>query len=454
MPPQSKLRRLYHHSMYDATRPVPSYWESTIDSSVEPYTALAGDATCDVAVVGGGYTGLSAALHLARDHSVEVRVLEAGHIGWGASGRNGGFCTLGATKLSIDTLVHRYGLDEARRYFAAQLEGIDLVRALGVDEQIDFEPRGAGTFDVAHRASRTADLAHDAEALARVAGVRTRLYSREQFAEIGHESTEQFGALHVGAGFALHPLKFALGLARAAARHGALLHPHSAVIEWRREGGAHRLLTEGGSLSARRVIVATNGFTRDGLHPSLDGVTMPVISNIITTRPLTNEELGRQGWRTEAPICNTRALLFYYRLLPDGRFLFGARGDMSGSPAAGEKMKRWMTRRLAEVFPGWRGIPVSHFWRGFVCGTRRLTPAAGRFDDDPSVWFGFGYHGNGVNTAPWVGMRLAAQIAGRDADAQAFPAVMRGMTPPFPCAALRRWFVPMVYAYYHWQDAR
>ncbi len=125
---------MYHPSIYDDTQPVPSYWEATDTRSGNGYQPLSRDAACDVAVIGGGYTGLSAALHLARDYDIDVRVLEAGHIGWGASGRNGGFCCLPASLISIQQLIKRYGLDETKRFFATQLEGMDLVTSLAADE--------------------------------------------------------------------------------------------------------------------------------------------------------------------------------------------------------------------------------------------------------------------------------------------------------------------------------
>ena len=171
--------------------------------------------------IGGGYTGLSTALHLARDHGVEVRLLESGHIGWGASGRNGGFCCLPATKLSIKQLIARYGLEETKRFYAAQIEGMELVRNLGEEEQIDFDRQGDGNLEVAHRPSAFAELEARAETLTRMFGIETRLYSREEFRAVGHDSTEQFGAMLMAVGFALHPLKLAAGLGR---RRGEAFH--------------------------------------------------------------------------------------------------------------------------------------------------------------------------------------------------------------------------------------
>ena len=444
------MRQLYHPDLFDVSRPVPSYWQETAPVAQDGYPGLDEDAHCEVAIIGGGYTGLSAALHLARDQGIEARVLEAGPIGWGASGRNGGFCGLAATKLGIETMLKRYGEVETKRFYAAQLEAIDLVAALADDEGIAYDRQGDGNLEVAHRPAAFTELEEQAELLQRLFGIPTRLMSREAFAEAGHDSTEQFGALHMAVGFGLHPLKLLAGLAAAAARRGAIVHGRSAVLEWRRESGCHRLITASGSLLAKRVVIATNGFTPEDLDPRFAGRTLPALSNIVTTRPLTAEELAAQRWQTDCPICNSREMLFYYRMLPDRRLLFGARGDTSGHPAAAERMRTWMVRRLGEVFPAWRNVPISHFWRGPICLTRRLTPAIGRLKDDPSVAFGFGYHANGVNTAPWTGMMLARLIAGAADDA--LPLAMRGLPGRFPLPALRLWALRAAYLYYRLRD--
>lgn len=138
------MRTLYHAAMYDESRPVSSYWESTADTSQDGFEALAGEASCDVAVIGAGYTGASTALHLARDHGVDVRVLEAGHAGWGAPARNGGFCCIPAAKMSIPAMLRRYGEDQTRRFFAAQVAGVERVRALAASEDVDYEHAGDG----------------------------------------------------------------------------------------------------------------------------------------------------------------------------------------------------------------------------------------------------------------------------------------------------------------------
>ena len=447
----TSLRTLYHPAMYDPA-PVPSYWEATAPGDDPGWQPLEGDVDCDVAIIGGGYTGLSAALHLARDHGVDVRVLEAGgRIGWGASGRNGGFCCMPATKLSVAQMTRRFGLDETKRFFASQIEGVEFTRALIADNDIDCDVRGDGIIDVAHRPRAFGDLADYGETLGRLFGIETTLYTADEFREIGHDSAEQFGALKVSPSFALHPMKFAHGLARAASAAGARLHPSSMVTRWLREGGRHLLSTERGTLRARRVVVAANGFLRERLHRDFDGRILPVISNIVTTRPLTAAELAAQSWKTDCPLVNTRKLLFYYRLLPGNRLMLGARGDLTGSPADGERMRAWMTKRVAEVFPAWRDVEIEYFWRGFVCISQRLAPSAGQLEDDETVFYGFGYHATGVNTAPWTGMKLAAMIAGKQAPAD-LPAVIRGLPPRFPLPALRLKYLAAAYRWYAFKD--
>ncbi|MEX0838826.1 MAG: FAD-binding oxidoreductase [Parvibaculum sp.] len=442
----------YHPGMYDAGVPVGSFWEEEAPPLADGVDlGPAGDETCDVAIVGGGYTGLSCALHLARDFNIDVRLVEAGPLAWGASGRNGGFCTYPPSGLSLGELIAHYGEAEAKRFIASQVEAVDLVRALARDEAIDLRPQGDGTLHVAHHPACVAALEREGDLLNRVFGIPARLMPRAEVAETEYDSTEQFGALSNPVGFGLQPLRFARGLAAAAARAGAKLHGNSRVLHREKMDGWHRLTTPSGTLRARRVVIATNGFTRDDVAPALERNLLPVLSNIVVTRPLTATELAAQNWRTERPCANTRRLLFYYRMLPGNRFLFGARGDLTGKPEDGAKMRRWMERRLGAVFPGWRHVDITHNWRGFVCMAARLTPSIGRLDDDESVFFALAYHGDGVSAAPWSG-RLLAQLIGGKAELADIPAPMRGRPRAIPFPALRRWYLRGALGYYGLRD--
>jgi glycine/D-amino acid oxidase-like deaminating enzyme len=440
---------LFHASQYDWSKPVDSFWETqrkTFDRVDAP--ALRGDETAEVAIIGGGYCGLSAAYHLARA-GVDVRVLEAGTIGWGASGRNGGFCSVGASFLGASELKGLYGEDETLAFYRALVDAVRLVESLARDEAIDLKRQDGGVWTFAHKPSRMAELQAHADALGRI-GVAARVVDAAAFESEAFSCAEQFGALHETVGFGLHPLAYCLGLARAAGARGAKLHAQSRVSEWRREGDKHRLVTAGGSLRAKRVVLATNGWLPEELVPELAGRVMPLLSNIVTTRPLSNEELARQKWRTQGPASNTRALLAYLRILPDKRLMFGGRGDTTGSPAGGAAMRRQLTRRIGEMFPGFAGIETTHSWRGFIAATRRLTPAVGELPSDPSVSYAVGCHGNGVAFMTWAGRELARRIAD---GAGELPAPVRGLPPRFPLPALRLWQLRVMLARAWAEDA-
>ncbi|WP_439816882.1 NAD(P)/FAD-dependent oxidoreductase [Zavarzinia sp. CC-PAN008] len=445
---------LYDPSIYDAGQAVPSYWEATAGPPVDEATPLAGDATCDVAVIGGGYTGLSCALHLARDHGIDVAVLEAGPIGWGASGRNGGFCVRGSTKLGWDAIIAKFGLDEARRFSDAQTESVALVRTLGEQEGIDFDATEAGEWEIAHRPSRMTGLAAEREALARDFGLGSTLVDRAGFVTRAYRGPEAHGGLLYPDGFGLHPLKYVKGLARAALRHGARVHGRSRVLRWDKVGTLHHLATAGGTLKARRVVMATAGFTPEALHPAFEAVLLPVLTNIIVTRPLTQAELDAHAFRSRQVMFDTRNLLFYFRLLPDNRFLFGSRGGLSAAPSAAQRKQGWMTRRLYQQFPAWKGVEITHFWRGLTDLSYDLLPHMGRLAEDSSVSYALAYHGNGVAMATWCGRHLAQDIAGRNDPSGGFgPAPMSQPLKRFPAAALRGVYLAAAYAGYTVKDA-
>lgn len=447
------MGRLYDDNLYCFDAPQPSYWEATAPDLEYPATPLSGDESCDVAVIGGGYTGLSAALHLARDYNVDVRVLEAGHIGWGASGRNGGFCCLGGTGVHGDNLIRHFGLEAAREYYRSQVAAVELVRDLGNDEGIDYQAFGSAEVEIAHSPRAYDGLASSHRIMTEVLGLDAELLGRDAARERIYDSTEQFGALVSRPAFGLHPLRYCRGLADAAARRGARLHSGSEVIAWSGRDGGHRLATQGGTLRAGKVLFATNGFMPEQLRSEFHGRTLPVISAIIVTRPITSEELARHGWCTEHPSISSRHLLNYFRLLPDNRFLFGGRGHTRGTVDGERATYEKIIRAFRRIWPGWSDIEIDYRWHGLICMTGSMRPAVGRLDGDSSAYYGFGYHGNGVNTATWAGKQLADWI-GSGAEPAGLPSIVKGLPRRYPLPALRRAYLRTGLAIANWLDSR
>jgi glycine/D-amino acid oxidase-like deaminating enzyme len=435
------MKRQFDDNLYQFDSPQASYWEATAPAAAFDASPLVRDESCDVAIIGGGYTGLSAALHLARDFQTDVRVLEAGHIGWGASGRNGGFCCTGGTGVHGQDLVRLVGLDAVREYYRAQVAAVDLVRQLGIDEQIDFQPQGDAELVVAHTARAFAGLQQDYELMTTGLGHPAELMSAAECRARFFDCSENFGALLSGPAFGLHPLRYCRGLASAASRRGARLHAHSRVIEWSKTSdGRQRLVTQSGTLTARKVIFCANGFIQEDLNADFFGRVIPVISAIITTRPLTVDELEAQNWRTENPAINSRRVLNYFRLLPDRRFLFGGRGAVRGSVSDEQRTYRQMESRFRAIWPAWRDIEFEYRWHGLICMTATLCPTVGQLAADNNVYFGFGYHGNGVNTATWAGQQLANWI-GTGREPADLPAIVRGLSRRYPLPGLRQTYL-------------
>ena len=440
------MKQLYDKAIYDFNTPIKSYWEDVSHFDQSRFPKLVGDHSCDVCVIGGGFTGISTAYHIAKKYGGDVRLLEAGHFGFASSGRNAGFCCLPSTKLSISQLIKRYGMDETKKFFASQIEGVDLLASLIADNNIECEKIGTGNLDVVHHPSSIEELKEWGNDLQNHFGINTRWIPKEEFDEVGHQSTEQFGAVFTEAGFAMNPMAFLNGFANATVDAGAQLHSHSRVKKWDRNG-KHKLITEEGSLTCDKVVVATNGYTDESLHPSFANRMVPVLSNIIVTREMSEDEFKMQNYKTLNPICNSREILYYYRRMPSNRMLFGTRGDTFGDDKSALKMRSMMTKQFQGVFPNWNDIDVEYYWRGTVVMNRDLVPAFGSLENDKSVFFSYGYHANGNNSTVYCGKKLAEMIYESNSGETNISKVYQGLSPKIPFAFLRLWYL-RIYLWY------
>ncbi len=445
------MRRLYDDNLYQFDTPQQSYWEATAGDLEVRAGRLESDESCDVAIIGGGYTGLSAALHLARDYHVDVRVLEAGHIGWGASGRNGGFCCPGGTGVAASDAIRLFGLEQVQDFYRVQREAVELVRQLGDDENIEYQAWGSAELDAAHTPKAWQRLVREHEILTGQLGLDVELLSADAFRERFFDSSEQYGGIVSRPAFGLHPLRYCRGLAAAALRRGAQIHERSRVVNWQKDDdGTHRLSTTGGTLRAKRVLYASNGFIQEDLDERFADITLPVISAIIVTRPLTDDELAAHRWTTDHTAINSRRIMNYFRLLPDRRFLFGGRGHTVGHEQGEQETYANLAAMLRHIWPEWSNAEIDYRWHGLICFTRKLCPAIGQLEDDPSVFFGFGYHGNGVNNASWTGKKLADWIA--TGSPEGLPDMLLGRGARFPMPRWRTRYLRAGIALSGWLD--
>ena len=443
------MSNLYHEDIYQFEKPVKSYWESTIDTN-NNYKTLDTNINANIVVIGGGYTGLSCALSLVKKHNEDVVLLEAGHIGWGSSGRNAGFCCIPPAKMSVKKMFKKYGRKETKRFFQNTIEGSNFTKNIIKEHDIDCDLTGNSNFEVAPHPSYFDGIKEEAETYKNEFGIETEVFSKEEFDEIGHGGKEQFGAMSYKPGFAINPLKFLLGLAKAANEAGVKIFQKSKVTKIEKSNGKYKIVSNENIINANKIVMATNGFYKDDIFPKLNNRILPVISNIIITRPLTDNEIQSHNFITNNPVLNIRNLLFYYRLLKDKRFLFGARGDLIGSEKSSLYKSKQMEQQMKNVFPNWSNVNIDYHWRGLVAVTTKFSPSIGKLDDD-EIYYSFGYQANGVNTAPWSGNELAKLIVSNSKDLN-ISKLYKGLPSKFPFPKLRLFYLRLALAYYKYMD--
>ena len=441
-----------HPHAFHFDRAVDSYWEASADPLGIETPQLRGEESCEVAVIGAGFTGLSAALELAQQ-GIDVRVLEAGHVGWGASGRNGGFACIGSHKLSYPKMISRYGLVATKQYYETMRHSVALVRE-NIDRfNIDAWANGEGEVTLAHLPSRVQELRDEQAFLKNTFGDDTEFLSKEDLKARGLHGPGFFAGLKGDVGFGVHPLNYVRGLARAAAAAGTKIHGRSPLVRWEETADGHRLHTKEGLLKAGQVIVATNGYTPEDVSTRHAGRIMPALSSIAVTRPLTEAERRAQGWTSALMAYDSRKLLHYFRLLPNGRFLFGGRGGTNASDGGGDAYRPVLLKAFAELFPAWAQVEITHYWRGFVCLSHDLVPYIGPLDEKKTVWTAIAYHGNGVAMGSWSGRAVARMLTKKTAREELSPVLTRRLSR-FPLPAFRPLYLKGAYVWYGWEDSR
>ena len=395
--------------------------------------------TADVVVIGGGYTGINAARELAR-RGVGVTLLEAQTLGFGASTRNGGIVHPGY-KWGPRQLARRYGDETGRALYAETLEGYRTVKRLIAEEVIDCDFREVGHLELAYAPSHVRDLRQEHESLATV-GVASMIVPRERIREeIGSDAYH--GALVVPGSGRLHPGRYFAGLATAADRAGADLHERVRARAIRRQAdGRFAVETERGTILARDVFVATNGYT-DGVAPALRRRIIPIGSYIIASEPLP-EDLAHEISPKGRSFFDTKNFLYYWHVSADRRMVFGGRASFL--PTSIDHTAEILHKGLLEVHPQMAGRRIDFAWGGNVGFTFDRMPHVGRTRD--GVAYAMGCCGTGIALMTHLGTKVGEWLAGGEAPALArlkFPLV------PVPYEG-RPWFLPFVGEWYRFQD--
>ncbi len=447
----SPLKRIYHKDAYDTGLPVGSYWEA-VTPAPERDPVCEGDIETDVAVIGAGFTGLSAALHLAQDFGFAPVVLDSAQVGWGASGRNAGFNCMGGGKISDAAYAKRWGEADLAEFYGAQVRATEVVAELIDAQGLDVDAQPRGEWLMAHRPQDYAHFREEAAFLERISGVRSEIIPPEALRDHGVNGAGFHGAMWSDVGFCLNPRKYVFGLADALRRAGGRIFGDSTVERIERlSDGRFALHTAQGRVVAEKLVLAGNGYNSENLPDWMAGRYTPVVSHIMVTEPMGDNVLADQGWRVNQMSCDTRKMLHYFRLLPDGRMLFGMRGTPNLGPRDRWRMPNAVRADFDAMFPAWRGVRTAYHWSGLICVARNLVPYVGPIGDWEGAFTAMAFHGNGVSMASYSGKVLAGMVAGRPYQ-EPLPDAMRAEPRRYPIAPMRRFGLPAAFKWYGWQD--
>jgi glycine/D-amino acid oxidase-like deaminating enzyme len=423
-----------------------NYWLTTVAmTQVEASRPL--PESVDVAVIGAGFTGLSAARTLAK-RGARVAVLESETIGWGASSRNGGMVLTGM-KLGVNQLISMYGRELTQRMYAASLGTIECVEQIVRDENIACDFARSGHLEVACKQKHFDDYARQAEVIAREFNHELRVVQRNELsAEIG--SNIYYGGMVDETSVGLNPARYVAGLASAALKAGAEIFEHARVESLQRQSRegetGWKIATSRGALWAEQVFVGTSGYTGRAT-PALQKKIIPIGSFIITTEVLP-EKLAQELSPRNRMIYDSKNYLYYYRLTPDRRMLFGGRAAFF--PENDQTVRRSaeiLRRGMIDVYPQLSDAKVEYVWGGTLDFAFDIMPHAGQMD---GMYYAVGYAGHGVAMATYQGQKIAELIAG-DKPENPFVGI------PFPGAPLglyngKPWFLPFAGVWYKFLD--
>lgn len=406
-----------------------SFWHNDyILGAKSDATTLSRDISADVVIIGAGYTGLTCAINLAQQGIKNIVVLEANEIGWGCSGRNAGFVLPGSGRLSYQQLVSRFGSEATNSLHNDFLQGINLVEEIG--KEFDIGQCESGYLKLAHSDKWYDRLKMSADYLHQNFNYNVETINKQAFQNdyVNHQKIH--GAIRYSNGFGIHPLKLVNAYAKKAKSLGINIYTNSSVSHIQ-SASHHKVTTQNGSVTADKLVMATNGYTPSKMTSALQHKILPVLTSVIVTEPLTNEQREVANFKTRQVMMDTRELKYYYRLLPDNRILFGGRGAITGAHAQDPKYSNRLLHELKKSFPGLCRLNIDYNWHGWISVSLDQMPHIHKTKNN--VYYATGYCGSGVSFTALAGKQLADLIVGKEINSP-----LSNELPHFPFAPFRR----------------
>jgi glycine/D-amino acid oxidase-like deaminating enzyme len=410
-----------------------SYWAAISGDAPEDDGALTTDIDVDVLIVGAGYTGLSCAIHLAKDYNIKAHVIEANQTAWGCSGRNAGFILKSTGRKTYAQLEAQWGVQAMQQMYRESCEGVETVKSL-IAQGIDCDQQTAGFLKLAHKPKMLDQLIAQAKLQQQRFGYQVQVLSKEEVRAQYMDDRNAYGGIRYQDGFGLNPLKLAWGYHSLARAAGVKIHTATPLIDWHEQQGRQIVRTPQGIICAKKVVIATNGYTPKKFHPLIDERALPVLSQVIVTQPLTQQQLAQCNFLTENVVMDTRALKYFYRKLPDNRILFGGRGAITGKGAEDPYYSQRLLKVLKTSFPALWDIQYEYAWSGWISVSLDDMPHIYQ-NEQHSVFYAMGYCGSGVSFSAQAGKRLAQKVA---EDEQIDLPIYQTELQKFPLAPLRR----------------
>jgi len=387
-----------------------SYYAATIDDNNIRCSGLYENVEKEVCIIGGGYAGLMTALGLVERGITDIAIIEQNRVGWGASGRNGGF-VFGGYSLGPQELVSQVGLEKARELYGMTLSGVDLIRKRVADYQIDCDLIDEGVI-WANWFKDQSVLSKQAEFMREKMQVDWQYVEPEALKE-KINSERYHGGLFEPNAMHFHPLKYARGVAKVLAEKGVSIYEGTQALNIDSGGPTKEVVAGNGSIRCKNIVLAGGGYFK-GLLPKVSQSILPIATYVMATEPL--KDRLKDCLKTQAAIYDTRFAFDYYRPLSDTRILWG--GRVSANTKTPKDLAGELRNDLLRVFPQLQDVKVDYAWEGWMSYARHQMAQIGQVA--PNVWYGVGFGGHGVVPTTVAGEILAQAISGKSEDWKMF----------------------------------